>query len=41
MSHPADVDIDLDRDVFLRTLVRELATSPETVIGLHRRRSRP
>jgi predicted ArsR family transcriptional regulator len=34
MSHPVDVQIDLDRDVFLRTLVRELATSLETVIGL-------
>ncbi|MEU0009258.1 methanogen output domain 1-containing protein [Streptomyces sp. NPDC006314] len=29
-----DVTIDLDRDVFLRTLVRELATSLESVIGL-------
>ncbi|MFE9676893.1 methanogen output domain 1-containing protein [Streptomyces sp. NPDC006259] len=34
MSHPGDVRIDLDRDVFLRTLVRELATSLESVIGL-------
>lgn len=34
MSHPVDVKIDLDRDVFLRTLVRELATSLESVIGL-------
>ncbi|MFG3282129.1 methanogen output domain 1-containing protein [Streptomyces sp. NPDC048111] len=28
------MQIDLDRDVFLRTLVRELATSLESVIGL-------
>ncbi|MFF9765799.1 methanogen output domain 1-containing protein [Streptomyces sp. NPDC053086] len=34
MGHPVDVKIDLDRDVFLRTLVRELATSLESVIGL-------
>ncbi|WP_205614317.1 methanogen output domain 1-containing protein [Streptomyces dangxiongensis] len=34
MSHPVDVEIDLNRDVFLRTLVRELATSLESVIGL-------
>ncbi|MGW0336630.1 methanogen output domain 1-containing protein [Streptomyces sp. NPDC003011] len=34
MEHPVDVKIDLDRDVFLRTLVRELATSLESVIGL-------
>ncbi|MDI5964998.1 methanogen output domain 1-containing protein [Streptomyces sp. SL13] len=34
MGHPVDVEIDLDRDVFLRTLVRELATSLESVIGL-------
>ncbi|GAA3156217.1 methanogen output domain 1-containing protein [Streptomyces rameus] len=34
MSQPVDVEIDLDRDVFLRTLVRELATSLESVIGL-------
>lgn len=30
----SDVEIPLDRDVFLRTLVRELATSLESVIGL-------
>ncbi|MDL5199203.1 methanogen output domain 1-containing protein [Streptomyces sp. ALI-76-A] len=34
MEHPVDVKIDLDRDLFLRTLVRELATSLESVIGL-------
>ncbi len=34
MSRPVDVEIGLDRDVFLRTLVRELATSLESVIGL-------
>ncbi|MFI9809993.1 methanogen output domain 1-containing protein [Streptomyces sp. NPDC052301] len=34
MEHVSDVKIGLDRDVFLRTLVRELATSLETVIGL-------
>ncbi|MEU9099573.1 methanogen output domain 1-containing protein [Streptomyces sp. NPDC048361] len=34
MEHIRDVDIALDRDVFLRTLVRELATSLESVIGL-------
>ncbi|MFC9286862.1 methanogen output domain 1-containing protein [Streptomyces sp. NPDC057052] len=34
MGHPVDVEIGLDRDVFLRTLVRELATSLESVIGL-------
>ncbi|MFD9394867.1 methanogen output domain 1-containing protein [Streptomyces sp. NPDC060000] len=34
MGHPVDVQISLDRDVFLRTLVRELATSLESVIGL-------
>lgn len=33
MSRAAEVDIPLDRDVFLRTLVRELATSLEAVIG--------
>jgi predicted ArsR family transcriptional regulator len=34
MSSALDVDIPLERDVFLRTLVRELATSLESVIGL-------
>ncbi|MFF9087483.1 methanogen output domain 1-containing protein [Streptomyces sp. NPDC014991] len=34
MEHTSDVDIALDRDVFLRTLVRELATALESVIGL-------
>ncbi|MFJ7149141.1 methanogen output domain 1-containing protein [Streptomyces sp. NPDC100445] len=34
MEHTSDVDIALDRDVFLRTLVRELATTLESVIGL-------
>jgi predicted ArsR family transcriptional regulator len=34
VEHAADVDIALDRDVFMRTLVRELATSLETVVGL-------
>ncbi|MBB6434402.1 methanogen output domain 1-containing protein [Streptomyces candidus] len=29
-----DAQIDLDRDVFLRTLVRELATSLEAVVGM-------
>lgn len=34
MEQVSDVEIPLDRDVFLRTLVRELATSLESVIGL-------
>jgi len=34
MTLPSAVDIPLDRDVFLRTLVRELATSLEAVVGL-------
>ncbi|HZG03317.1 MAG TPA: methanogen output domain 1-containing protein [Streptomyces sp.] len=34
MEHAADLDIALDRDVFMRTLVRELATSLEEVVGL-------
>ncbi|MEW2301816.1 methanogen output domain 1-containing protein [Streptomyces sp. NPDC006655] len=34
MEQISDVEIPLDRDVFLRTLVRELATSLESVIGL-------
>ena len=34
MGQVSDVGIPLDRDVFLRTLVRELATSLESVIGL-------
>ncbi|GAB2622362.1 methanogen output domain 1-containing protein [Streptomyces capparidis] len=34
VSQVADADIGLDRDVFLRTLVRELATSLEAVVGL-------
>lgn len=34
MGQVSDVEIPLDRDVFLRTLVRELATSLESVIGL-------
>jgi len=34
MERISAVEIPLDRDVFLRTLVRELATSLESVIGL-------
>jgi hypothetical protein len=34
MQQIAESDIPLDRDVFLRTLIRELATSLESVIGL-------
>ncbi|WP_433545190.1 methanogen output domain 1-containing protein [Streptomyces sp. CA-294286] len=34
MGHPVNAQIDLDRDVFLRTLVRELATSLEAVVGM-------
>ncbi|WP_329576623.1 methanogen output domain 1-containing protein [Kitasatospora sp. NBC_01250] len=34
MTHAADADIPLDRDIFLRTLVRELAASLESVVGL-------
>ncbi|WP_407991567.1 methanogen output domain 1-containing protein [Kitasatospora sp. CMC57] len=34
MTHTTDADIPLDRDIFLRTLVRELATSLESVVGL-------
>lgn len=34
MEQVSEVEIPLDRDVFLRTLVRELATSLESVIGL-------
>jgi predicted ArsR family transcriptional regulator len=34
MKQVSTAEIPLDRDVFLRTLVRELATSLETVIGL-------
>ncbi|MEU6095129.1 methanogen output domain 1-containing protein [Streptomyces sp. NPDC047079] len=30
----AETDVGLDRDVFMRTLVRELATSLESVVGL-------
>ncbi|MFI9244739.1 hypothetical protein ACIGXF_19590 [Streptomyces sp. NPDC053086] len=33
MSRTEEVDVGLDRDVFMRGLVRELATSLETVIG--------
>ena len=34
MEQVRDAEIGLDRDVFLRTLLRELATSLESVIGL-------
>jgi hypothetical protein len=34
MTQAADAEIPLDRDVFMRTLVRELATSLESVVGL-------
>ena len=34
MSRASELEIPLERDVFLRTLVRELATSLESVIGL-------
>ncbi|MER5513258.1 hypothetical protein [Streptomyces sp. NPDC002763] len=34
MEQVSDVEIPLDPDVFLRTLVREPATSLESVIGL-------
>ncbi|MEE1939320.1 methanogen output domain 1-containing protein [Streptomyces sp. TRM 70361] len=34
MKHAAELDIPLERDVFMRTLVRELATSLEAVVGL-------
>jgi predicted ArsR family transcriptional regulator len=34
MSEAAEADIPLNRDVFLRTLIRELAGSLEAVIGL-------
>ncbi|MCS0639480.1 methanogen output domain 1-containing protein [Streptomyces sp. LP05-1] len=34
MNRAAHADVPLDREVFMRTLVRELATSPETVVGL-------
>ncbi|MFE5405606.1 hypothetical protein ACFQ9Z_30415 [Streptomyces sp. NPDC056580] len=34
MEQVSEVEIPLDRDVFLRTSVRELATSLESVIGL-------
>ncbi|MBL1086911.1 hypothetical protein JK359_33940 [Streptomyces actinomycinicus] len=34
MGRAAETDVDLDRDVFMRGLIRELATSLETVIGL-------
>ena len=33
-KHAADLDIPLERDIFLRTLVRELAGTLEEVIGL-------
>lgn len=34
MGQAEDADVSLDRDVFMRTLVRELATSLESVVGL-------
>lgn len=34
MSVAKDADLELDRDVFMRSLVRELATSLESVVGL-------
>ncbi|MFF9868825.1 methanogen output domain 1-containing protein [Streptomyces sp. NPDC013953] len=34
MSVAKDADLGLDRDVFMRSLVRELATSLESVVGL-------
>ncbi len=34
MTQAMDADIPLDRDIFLRTLVRELATSLESIVGL-------
>ncbi|GHF67228.1 hypothetical protein GCM10010218_55880 [Streptomyces mashuensis] len=34
MRLASGTDVDLDRDVFMRTLVRELATSLESVVGL-------
>ena len=34
LSTPATVDIPLDRDVFMRTLIRELAGTLEEVVGL-------
>lgn len=34
MGQAADMDIPLDRDVFMRTLIRELAGSLESVVGL-------
>jgi hypothetical protein len=34
MKQVSTAEIPLDRDIFLRTLVRELATSLEMVIGL-------
>ncbi len=34
MSEASEAGVHLDRDVFMRTLVRELATSLESVVGL-------